>query len=141
MLEQTLETLIIRRRNEKGTDVNLQNLDNRVEILIRTPYLNAVKLSGSSKARINNFKANNMEVRLTGVSDAVIHSEINTLDADLGGASRLKLEGHGNTVRLKASGTSHINGSEFEATKAFIRTEGGATASINATEIIDALAE
>jgi len=132
------DLLIVRRKKQNEESmIDIDEMDQRVEVLIHTPYLDEISLSGASKARVNNFDCDEMNIKLSGVSDAVVHSEIKHLEAVLSGATRLVLEGSGETMKIEASGVSHVNGSEFQIREAEVTTKGAATTRINAERIIE----
>lgn len=66
-----------------------------------------LEASGASSVDLSQFMVNDADVRLSGASQAQVNMN-GTLDADLGGASKLTYEGEVKLGQLETSGSSNI---------------------------------
>jgi phage shock protein PspC (stress-responsive transcriptional regulator) len=105
---------------------------------ISVPELKHLKLGGAAKAKIEDFDQDQMELDLTGASNAELNAKVKSLNIGVEGASKISLEGEGDNLTVKASGASSINGFDYEAKSIDIEVSGASNAKVNATEELEA---
>jgi hypothetical protein len=108
----------------------------QVNVYIVMPDLQRIEFSGSTRAFINGFDSESMEVYLSGAAVTDMDIRTSFMDIDLKGASRLKLRGSGEQMQCKLSGASSLDAFEFEARVAKVDAR---TASNGRVHVIDDL--
>ncbi|MCX7876335.1 MAG: DUF2807 domain-containing protein [Melioribacteraceae bacterium] len=81
-----------------------------IKILITTPSLNFVDVSGANSVQINNLKEELFEVNLSGAGSLNLNGEVDKLIADLSGAGSIEAkELRANDVEISVSGAASAN--------------------------------
>ncbi len=111
--------------------------DPRVKIFITSPRLTDLDLSGACTAKVRGFKQNQINVSLTGASEADMSVESERLVADVQGASNLKLFGEGKELDAELTGASSLEAYEYEVDYAEIRAAGASNAEVYVNKEID----
>jgi hypothetical protein len=99
-----------------------------LEAEISMPELTRIELSGSSDARISDFKSSkNLDVDLSGSSS--LQGEIEAADTtfDVSGSSGVILNGTGWNLTLEASGSSDVDLSEYTVAHANLDVSGASS--------------
>jgi hypothetical protein len=95
------------------------NWHSKVKVRISVQDLNALNVSGASKANAINIKSDNFKL-------------------DVSGASKINLAGETNNLSIEASGASRIDANDLKAVKATAEASGASKIYVNATESVEA---
>ncbi|MEM8894222.1 MAG: PspC domain-containing protein [Bacteroidota bacterium] len=111
--------------------------DPRVKIFITTPDLTNLDLSGACTAKVRGFEQNQINISLTGASEADMSVDAERLVADAQGASKLKLFGEGKELDVKLTGASSLEAYEYEVDYAEIVARGASNAEVYVNKELD----
>ncbi|PWJ60187.1 phage shock protein PspC (stress-responsive transcriptional regulator) [Dyadobacter jejuensis] len=101
----------------------------RVGLVITTPNLERLELSGANKARVSGFKGlNKLYVDVSGASQTEIDVETNQLLVDMSGASKLTLKGSASQVELDISGACKVDATRMGIGSARVSASGASRA-------------
>lgn len=103
----------------------------KIEIHVTMPTINSLEATGASSIKvIDKILTEAIKIELSGASS--LKGEIKTikLNADINGASSLKINGIAQNVEIEASGASSFNGYEFECENANIEASGASSINI-----------
>lgn len=114
--------------------------EDMVHLYIETPNLENLELTGGCKGRIVGFDDRDMEISLDGASELLAIINPKRLDAYLGGASILNLEGAAESLDIKLDGASSLDAFSFNVDYAEVTTNGASKAKINVEESLEAKA-
>jgi hypothetical protein len=82
----------------------------KLNVKISMPMLEGLNVSGASDAKINNVKADSLELKASGASEIIINGEAKELKADASGASKIDAENlRTENADVDASGASSAN--------------------------------
>lgn len=107
-----------------------------IKVIIVTPSIEKIKLSGSSSASISGFSVGDLEVNVSGNSTFISNVELNDFDLTLSGASSAKLKGSCENLTLECSGASNVKGDNFEIEDTKIDISGASEIKIYVRDII-----
>lgn len=117
---------------------NFINRRERVVAYITMPVVKDLDLSGASKIKLLNYESNgDMEVDISGASQAAIDVEINKLRLDATGASRVQLVGSVNKLDLSISGASSANTEKCVIDEADVEANGASRVKLGKVEKLD----
>lgn len=90
-----------------------------VNITVYSNNLHEVKLEGNAKLEMGNdsvFKTNNFKIYADGATKSDLYLDVEKLDAQINGASKLTIDGKATEGKIEATGASKINaiGMAFE---------------------------
>jgi len=137
--EVTGSTLKIDYEEEFLHNFNFNNHFRRPVIFITMPVLERFELSGASKGHVSGFNNHNdMEVELSGASEADMNVNTNNLDVNINGASSLKISGTSNDMNIDVFGASHLDAFDLKAERVKADVNGASSAKINVTKEIEA---
>ena len=95
-----------------------------VKILIKTPYLREIVITGASDCYISNFNLKDLSIELLGASSLKADMQVEDLDIELTGASRLELRGKGDYLNAAVVGASELNAYEYKVRNAKLDADG-----------------
>ena len=118
---------------------SIRKKDRGIEVNIELPNLEEVYFSGVSKAYINDFDLNSLNMVLTGVSVTEGNVTIqDNLEIEMKGAAKLTLEGAGNYLSANLSGGSVLNSLYYESQNVEVAAEGASSAKVYASNTLNA---
>jgi len=107
---------------------------------ITAPKLESLKLSGASRAEIQDFKSEDFSFDVDGASRLNADFFANNTDIDISGASRVTLKGSTQNLDALVSGASTLTAQDFTSATADINVSGASKAYINAVDELDVVA-
>ena len=112
-----------------GNSMSFFDQDNgRVRIFISLPELEELDMGGSSKARLEEWNASQMNINQSGSSEVWLEGEIDQVSVDMSGSSELELMGRGETLVADLSGSSSLQALDFTVREADINQSGSSEA-------------
>ncbi len=109
----------------------------RMDLVIEVPYIEAVDISGAAKMKISKF--DNMETLaadLSGASKLWLRNGMNKLEADLSGASVLELNAHCPAINAELSGASKLDAYDGESEEVLLTLSGASKAYVSVSEYL-----
>lgn len=107
----------------------------RMEIEIEMPTLKEIDFSGASTSFVEGFTdLDELEIDLSGSSNATISAKARFYEIDLSGASVLDLEGGGKDMEADLSGASKLNAFDTRVERATMDVSGASTSRVNVSE-------
>lgn len=101
------------------------NSGRNVRVTITMPKIEALDLTGASRAQVGGFSPfNKLEVDLTGASVALIDVDVERLYVDLTGASKVRLQGKATDMQGSMTGASLIYAKGMTIGKAEVSASG-----------------
>ena len=97
----------------------------------------AANVSGASSLDIDNVRAGDAELDVSGASRLTGSVGIQDGELKVSGASTVDLEGSGANVDIEASGASHANLADFAVADAGVTLSGASSATVNASGRLD----
>ena len=111
-----------------------------INIVIHSPKLSAITISGSGNFRAaNTVTTSNIGVYLSG-SGSIAITKLNStnIDSKISGSGDISIEGGtGKTSTYNISGSGNVYASGMECTNAILKISGSGNVSINATNTLD----
>ncbi len=102
---------------------------NRIGLIIKTPNLEKIELSGANKTKVSGFKGlGRLEVAISGSSRSEIEVEAQKLDIDISGASKAMFRGTAKDVKMYLSGASKVEARAMQIERAEISAAGASYA-------------
>lgn len=127
-LEVDVDGRTLKIRPNKNGGFNFDN-NNSVRVTVTMPKIEALKLTGASRAQVGGFSPfNRLEVDLTGASIALIDATVERLDVDLTGASKVRLQGKADELKGSMTGASLIYAKAMTVRKAEVSATGASRA-------------
>jgi hypothetical protein len=112
---------------------------NQLSATINMPALEALTLSGASRATVKGFESNDaFRAELSGASKLQGDLSAGDVWMEVSGASNVALRGEGNALKLLASGASSVDLSQFTVTDADVQLSGASQAQVNMDGTLDA---
>ncbi|MGB1206921.1 MAG: GIN domain-containing protein [Chitinophagales bacterium] len=109
----------------------------KINVYISMPELEAVSLSGVTKAAIKDFNVNAITLELTGASSCKALIRADDMDIDLSGSSKLQLAGSTESVQMDLSGATQLEAFDFRANLAEVDISGASRAEISVGESLE----
>lgn len=130
--------------DQQGDHISFRNsfsffeeTDGPVNIFISMPKLENLGLSGSSKARLEGWKAEQLQFDLSGSAEGHFQGNAEKVSAELSGSSALRLEGKGSKLDADLSGSSALYALDFNTGKSNLDLSGASHAEVAAEEQLD----
>lgn len=143
-IEGTEEAVNTVEFDQQGDHISFRNsfsfFDERqgpVNIFISMPELESLDLSGASKARLEGWKAKNLQLDLSGSAEGHFEGDAEKVTASLSGSSELKLIGKGRQLKADLSGSSALHAMDFSIRKSSLDLSGSSRAEVAADEQLD----
>lgn len=99
-------------------------------------FLN-LEVSGASRMEINNLKASDTNIQVTGASRLSGSLVTNDGDFEISGASSLELNGSTTSVKVDVSGASHAKLASFIVGNASVTASGASSADVEVNGLLD----
>lgn len=121
------ETVQVKR---DGKPISIENTDkitltSAEDYDITVPNLKSIRLTGSGDLQsFGTLNLSNLEVLITGVGDAYLNVECDTIKANLTGIGDLNLTGHCRYLEAKITGLGDLGFDDFTADSLFINKTG-----------------
>lgn len=110
----------------------------RVRIVITTPQLETIDLSGTSLLRVEDFeRMGELAIRLSGSTKAEVAIDVEKLNLDLSGASRMLVRGNAEELAAIASGDCILKAENLRVAKGQVSTSGVSKVYLGAVEHLD----
>lgn len=136
-LMEKITTIVKNGELNLGTKGMINN-STKMKVIITIPELKVIELSGAcdliSESR---FENDNMEIELSGASEADLRVKCKNIDMDVSGASKLKITGFTANQKIEASGASKISAYELESNSAIINCSGASTIKVYTKESLN----
>ncbi len=121
---------------EIGFDDTFKNRRSKINLIITTPNLSDLEISGAAIVKIYGFdKFDKLNLSLSGASKVGVEAQANEIRVDASGASNLLIKGETKNLYLELSGASHFKGKGLKAEKAII--DAGGASQIEISDIKD----
>ena len=118
-----------------GLQSGTSTRDVTLEATIAMPLLESLELSGATSAEISRLEPmEELELRASGASRIVGEIDAPRLDAELSGASSMRLDGFASAASLDASGASSFDLYELEIERAELDLSGASSAEVFVSE-------
>jgi phage shock protein PspC (stress-responsive transcriptional regulator) len=109
-----------------------KNRANRIQLIVTTPSLSALNISGAAEAKVFGFeKFKNMDLQLSGSSRLAIEVHAEKLNVDASGASSVLCKGNTGMLHLVLSGASRFLGKGLVTSKAQVDASGASEANLS----------
>jgi phage shock protein PspC (stress-responsive transcriptional regulator) len=109
----------------------------KVFVYLRMPELENLEVSGTVRAVIRGFTQDLMELALTGAASAEIDINVEDVEIDMAGMSKLTLFGNGERINVDIAGASTLNAFEYRVNTAIIDASGISHVRVHASEILE----
>lgn len=113
-----------------------QNLP--IEVLITTPVLNGLTLSGSGMIKTGSFMSNDFKINLSGSGDIDAQISTDNIKANVSGSGIIYLEGNAVGTDFVISGSGKIKSYKLEQQNCKAAISGSGDMYVNASRAIDA---
>lgn len=108
-----------------------------VRLMILTPYLDEIEITGACKASIDNYRQQQMSIYISGASTLNADIYIDELQAELTGAAELELKGSGQEMTADLFAASHLHAQNFRVRDADIEAHAASTATVYVTNTLE----
>ncbi|QSE96027.1 PspC domain-containing protein [Fulvivirga lutea] len=105
-------------------DFNITLDRDAVKIIVKTPGLTNLEVTGATQAYMSNFNLKRLKIDLLGASSLKADILVDDLEIELTGASELDITGRGNYMKADAMGASNIDAFGFKVKDAKLEAEG-----------------
>lgn len=110
-----------------------------LEIYITVNKIEGLSVSSSGKIiGQNKFKANDMEISVSGSGKIEVQTESDDLDISISGSGKIELEGTASAVEVSISGSGKVGAEDLRAKSYKVRISGSGSCEVFAEESIDA---
>lgn len=113
-------------------------LSKDTRITIELPELNKVYASGAAQFDIRGFGVGDLYIEGTGASRIRFDGNLDELEADMSGASELRILGKGKKFALEGSGATHIYADDYVVEEAEVNLSGASEANMHVSMELDA---
>ncbi|WP_025762923.1 PspC domain-containing protein [Dyadobacter tibetensis] len=128
-MEVTVEGGTLRVSRSDDFSIFGNNKWRRVGLVITTPSLERLELSGANKARVSGFKGlNKLYIDVSGATQSEVDVETEQLVVDMSGASKLTLKGTANQVEMDISGACKVDATRMRIERADVSASGASRA-------------
>lgn len=111
-----------------------------VTVEVTVPDLDAVELSGASRAAVRTSGGESLRISSSGAAEIDVHANPTALTLDVSGAGSVTLHGTVGHAEISASGASDVNGEDLTAGDASVDASGASSVSLRVRESLDAKA-
>ena len=108
-----------------------------IKVNLTMPELNRIKLSGACNLEAAGFSGDEIEIDMSGASDADLEVEYDRIDIEMTGTADLILAGRAEELIADISGTTSLHSIALEALVGDIRTSGVSSAKIFVTSELE----
>jgi len=105
-----------------------------IKVELTMPELRSIKLSGACSVEATGFSGDDLEIDLSGASDADLDVDFDEITLELTGTSDLVISGSTDELRADMSGTTSLSALSLEARSGDIETSGIASAKVFVTD-------
>jgi len=133
-VDQEGKRLIISHENKI---LSLKNFDRDIKVYIALPELDYINFVGGSKSSVTGFDGDYLRIKINGGCESEIDINMEEVDIDLNGASKLRLTGRGNELRADISAASQLEAYSYRVRNATVDATAASTAEVYVTESID----
>jgi len=127
----------VRNTNRKRISIETSKSKIKNNLLIRTPQLTLLNISGACKLNIENFKGDEVKLNLEGAITSTLKIECKQLELNVDGISSHKLSGKANQLSATINGTNKIDARRFKTNIADLNIDGINTASFWVSDEMD----
>ncbi|RTQ48189.1 PspC domain-containing protein [Hymenobacter gummosus] len=109
--------------------------DNRVLIVVETPELESLDLSGAVQAKVEGFEnLGTLRVDQSGASHMSFQGQARTLALDMSGACRAVLQGSADRLSIDGSGVCQVHADAFPVQRADVELSGASNSRLNVSD-------
>lgn len=123
--------------SQQGFQMNGRIVDPRVKIVVTMPTLEAIKLEGITKAYLDGFEGEHLDVDLSGSSRSEFNINYNEVALNMSGDSKLELTGEANLLEADLSGASRLLAEDFIVKDATVDASGISSATVNVSNSLN----
>lgn len=128
----------ILRLEKLDKNADLPDPKKRIGVVITTPHLEFVELSGACVLKAEGFKdLKQLSVKLSGASLTEFDVDSDKMDLDLTGVSKMLLKGRTGDLKASLSGTCLLEAGESHIRNAEVRASGMSRAALGTVEKLD----
>ena len=109
-----------------------------VEIVLYTPQLNSVSLSGSGSVECGSYSAGNVYLNISGSGNITGDFDTDKIDAVISGSGNIDVTGTARTGKLNISGSGNINTQNMLMEYCSATISGSGNITVHATKTLDA---
>ncbi|MFT5360092.1 MAG: phage shock protein PspC (stress-responsive transcriptional regulator) [Candidatus Paceibacteria bacterium] len=106
-------------------------------ITITTPELDGVSFSGNVKGEMDEFTVEDFSAKFSGGASFLMNAVTKSFDLRIIGSGDLTLVGSTEDLSIKLSGSSKINGYDFSAKNASVKSSGSAKVQLSVEDSLD----
>lgn len=111
----------------------------KMELHVTYPDIQSIGISGAGKvSATNKLVTEKLLLDLSGASDIQLDLDVASMHTRVSGAGNIKLSGIATNHQIELSGASNFNGEELISKSIAINLSGAGSASVNASETLDA---
>jgi len=135
-ISQEGNKLIVKNNEDK---INLLNSwgDKKIGIRITLPKLEKLDAAGAGKFKLTGFRSSNLLLTMSGAIKGEADVEMEDLDLNMVGATKLTLRGKGKRLEANLTGASKLSAENFVAEQGDIDAVGASTAEVNITKSLN----
>ena len=129
------ETLYI---SYKGKNWLSKGFSKQVEVEIQAPEFRRIEAHGAlSLESENTLRVEDLDIRVSGASEADLDIEADYLDLQASGASDIELNGNAESCKLQVSGAGEIDAEELKTEQMEVSISGAGEAKVYATDRLE----
>ncbi len=123
--------------DQKGLKISGSLRNPQVKVIVTMPALEAIKLDGATKAYLDGFEGDHLDVSLSGSSRSEFMVNYKDIALDMSGDSKLELSGEGRLLDADLSGASRLLAGNFKVKDASVETSGISSATVNVSNTLN----
>lgn len=135
MVDQSGDKLTI---DAGKTISNILNNKGLVKIVVFTPTLDELNISGSSNTNIKSFKGDALDIEVDGACDCSFTLDVDELELDLSGATEVVVKGEAEKTVIDMKGASELDASELQVEDMTIEMAGACEATVRVKDKLNA---
>jgi hypothetical protein len=131
----------LRINNKVRSFRNLRNEFPDLSIVVLTPDLESIHISGKIDTEMDEFEASDLFISLDGNSKLRLNGEFEELEGKMEGMTELDVSGQAEKIKFQISGASMLKAYELKSRDVEISTRGASKAEVYASDFLDANAD
>jgi hypothetical protein len=109
-----------------------------IKIDVYTPHIRSLDLGGTIAITMKDLDQEKLKIDFGGAVSALITGDIDNIEGELSGVSKLELQGEGDYLEIEISGASQLEAEEFKLQELFIELSGVSKATVFVEDSIEA---
>ncbi len=116
----------------------LKGMNAVLKVYLTTDKFSKIEAIGAANINlVNDWNTTNAKVEIAGASSLTGHIDCNHFDANLSGASKLKIAGKSSTCEINATGGSEMDTFDFQTEKLETKLNGASTVTITVNDQLE----